>query len=471
MQFSAITTSRSAMYPSGVSGPPVNRLPVELLIYIFEVSAIQSHFRDAPTAEDASLSQFPGIQGTCSQVCRLWRELTIHTLPSIWAFISVTGRITSGDIMWIQLYLLRSADRPLQISIVDVGLTPPSVNDAAQRVLLSSHRRWRSVRCRSLAFTYEPPLLSNLPIGAELPMLEMVIVECRGLSRNHWDQLFERLHHHSPRLRQLHVNGSPPTRHQWPLLTDISFRGSFNLNILDVFHRMSNLIAIDCNLEQSHFSLPRSPPTIQLPYLRSLKITAMRPADLSFLPFLAAPELESLALDFASLDKFVQYSWCIDDMLAVSQCSLTSYLFVTRSKFHGMEIACLARAGYQSLKTLHIIHDDLRPYALEDLFTSSTNPILPQLRSMTITCPGLTDGMFSRLVASRIPSMQGIPCDGPIPISSTAFLDPCQQMHSRDMALLPELLANGVSLDIRVWNRPAEPPLLRYACSGLPPLL
>ncbi|KAG1880750.1 hypothetical protein F4604DRAFT_1922373 [Suillus subluteus] len=155
-------------YPTG---PPINRLPVELLQQVFllilnDVPENPSIFSFGDTCISADVTSPPLL---LTRVCRLWRDIA-HSTTEIWSRIHVAlpGRIQPLKPFLpslLEVWLARSGRRPLSLSIVSEQLCYSRDREARYlpylrpyrsgadcrllEILLSAKGRWETVAIMS----------------------------------------------------------------------------------------------------------------------------------------------------------------------------------------------------------------------------------------------------------------------------------------------------------------------------------
>ncbi|TFK40322.1 hypothetical protein BDQ12DRAFT_680744 [Crucibulum laeve] len=116
------------------SSAPIARLPYELLVEIF-IHCLPKHPFIIPSRVQAPL--------VLTQICREWRTIALST-PTLWSSLHINYHDRSKDIPSTILWLSRSGDRPLSISL--------SIDFNEQRhqgildVLSAHSHRWQHVR-------------------------------------------------------------------------------------------------------------------------------------------------------------------------------------------------------------------------------------------------------------------------------------------------------------------------------------
>ncbi|KAJ6478104.1 hypothetical protein C8R47DRAFT_1139359 [Mycena vitilis] len=131
---------------------PINLLPPELLCQIFilavaeETTATSQIF--AATAEEILL----GVQWVLCHVCSPWRALAI-SLAALWTSVTVSTRISAGQLPLVQMQLARTSAAPIDLTVV-FDTAPrfnrprplPQAFDDLLRTLLTQSARWRTLR-------------------------------------------------------------------------------------------------------------------------------------------------------------------------------------------------------------------------------------------------------------------------------------------------------------------------------------
>ncbi|KAJ7504679.1 hypothetical protein B0H11DRAFT_2347342 [Mycena galericulata] len=106
-------------------------------------------------------------------ICHKWREIAVST-PSLWTTISLTlADITSPDsrLRLLEIWLARSRDCPLSISLIDDGPWPDAVSIANQFVaaIVPHCRRWHALQLKMRFRDF-------LQIQGELPLLRELFI-------------------------------------------------------------------------------------------------------------------------------------------------------------------------------------------------------------------------------------------------------------------------------------------------------
>ncbi|KIK64835.1 hypothetical protein GYMLUDRAFT_94700 [Collybiopsis luxurians FD-317 M1] len=167
--------------------PPIQRLPNELLLHIFELACLNNLFRFRKTAQcklySNSLFMPPPPALAISAVCSRWRKLSLG-VSSLWSGMKLEifkpdplqSHLCNGFMAILQLYLDRSADAPL---CLDVDIQAVSESDPSRPyvppaliLLLKHSKRWRSFK---LNWDYELQLskITN-PSQVSFPILEEI---------------------------------------------------------------------------------------------------------------------------------------------------------------------------------------------------------------------------------------------------------------------------------------------------------
>ncbi|KAF8888506.1 hypothetical protein CPB85DRAFT_281037 [Mucidula mucida] len=307
-------------------GIPVDSLPVELLSYIFALTAPSPHTHGMTTDAlfDVDLARTPT---RLSSVCRHWRRIAWET-PTLWTTLSATigslheffvpqtgKRRTLFDTSHFSAYLKLSRNRPIDILIdardpqYDFGepdldpycsYTPPFAEPhmyAAIRTLLPHMSRWRTLSI--MTDTWRPMHMAiQLLNPLDAPLLEhLTLMRCNDYishAPNFEPARYTRpLNFHAnpnsqrqSSLRHLTLRGVPAA---WPTLS-----APLHLQTLDI----SSLAAsVRPSLREMHAMLSACAPTL-------CRLRVLNDADVSYipgsLPPISLPALTHLTIGFRS---------------------------------------------------------------------------------------------------------------------------------------------------------------------------
>ncbi|TBU27412.1 hypothetical protein BD311DRAFT_843660 [Dichomitus squalens] len=144
----------NSLFRSRAQVASVDRLPPELLAYIFQVLQLLVGWPQLPNCSGPTLSE-AATWIRVTWVCRYWRCVALDC-PTLWASIVDSGWWNNAT--WLTTFLERSGETPLQLKLDD--------DDADLEAAVIAIRPLIHRVCRLELWTYDQPLSSVL---AQLP--------------------------------------------------------------------------------------------------------------------------------------------------------------------------------------------------------------------------------------------------------------------------------------------------------------
>lgn len=414
--------------------PPIHRLPVELLAKIFR-HYMQSVDYSQPSP---SLRIRPASQTTpfhLGHVCYYWRSITL-SMGDLWQSICICPpRIE--HIPLIQLRLSHAGDHSLSIWLFQTDLPSDSELQATNDVLsllVQRLHRWKAIEFRFSA-TVQQPLL-DLPYGAAAS-LEAARIDMWNWDQASADNLWRALHSSPTICRPEWVNhyrDGPPNHAPWAQLTHIRLDGWFSSDVvLSVLQHCQSVVKLALHLAESPIMSRQISPFI-LTHLRTMRITTETELD-SLFQSLLLPSLVSLGIRYPHSTRL---SLTFGDLICRSQCQL-SELILEPSGCDGF-VDCLRIPALQSLVELRLCNlvTDQTIRLLSNL--EDGEQLLPKLQAVKLPKCGTSDGVFSDMVVSRLPTLR------------TIRVDFCGDKHSyqRDLAMLDDMQKGGYDVEVDV---------------------
>lgn len=372
------------------SSSPISALPAELLAEIF-IFCLPTDRYPIPTPTDAPL--------LLTQVCSLWRSVAI-SLPGLWTAIHINYKGLE-DIPATILWLSRSADRPLSLSIaIDFGEKPQQeILDAICR----HSARWKQVRF-DFRHLYCPPMYTlNLAEGG-VPTLSTFEFHARDVSNTNISPITCLLSN-APQLREVtwvDDLADTDTLLELPLprLRRLSLAMEHgSLDYLEVLDQCANLEHIRIT-RPCHDALPARPPLL-LSKLTSLNISY----DLTeILDHLVLPALKHVRIH-AELDKHSHWLtpqlWDSASFVALldrSGCPIET-LWVNAPMVEDTLVNCL-RKTTSSLKELCVGGLEVGDATMELLTPHAVHEEFPSW-----LCSQLTEISFDKIAGSLLTEM------------------------------------------------------------------
>ncbi|KAI6125268.1 hypothetical protein EV401DRAFT_1938748 [Pisolithus croceorrhizus] len=230
---------------------PVNRLPTESLLRIFEF-----YLEAVPDTCDT----YCHSKRDLASVSRRWRDVILHS-PSLWTMIMVTPRWNEAR---AETYVTRSSQSLLDIYFM-YGIDPDSdrISTAVFNTLASCAHRWRSL---TLTNFYGP--LQRLNHLSFPSLKQLTIADFPGSLTEQWELY---LHpERSPRLEHVHLHAETGTVRNFHIPFGISalsleffgnelMRQQSNLSFLSGWGLTSlnvSGMSIDCDLPPNSIQLP-----------------------------------------------------------------------------------------------------------------------------------------------------------------------------------------------------------------------
>ncbi|RDB19518.1 hypothetical protein Hypma_013667 [Hypsizygus marmoreus] len=271
--------------------PPVNRIPVELLIEILMLCLNETWHRSwaissASFALNATAEYNPFIFG---QVCSHWRNVA-STTPALWATVTLYEPKMS-QVPLYELWLERASECPL--------------------TLASFTRRpqtWKRVDFWLQGAAFAP--LLYLPVGG-VPILESATLDLRDWNHEEVDEIWRALHS-SPVLQRVvwdpgYLANELPDHIPWAQLTHVRLPEAPSLTqdtFLAILHSCRHLQELCFDSTMSMYtSRPVEP--VMLPHLRMLRTRAFDLSPDFNLHYMILPSLVSLEFTiFVNRDPF-----------------------------------------------------------------------------------------------------------------------------------------------------------------------
>ncbi|ESK91769.1 hypothetical protein Moror_10598 [Moniliophthora roreri MCA 2997] len=272
---------------------PIHRMPLEVLTNIFKF------YCNVNVLEIGTLS--PAM--TLSAVCGKWRELTLNT-PSLWASLSICycsweGYELEPLIQLTQLFMERSKTSPLTLDLdfftsdfdeEEYDPKPPLA------ILVQHSSRWYDVRWCFMREQMNHPTFE--PLRSHLPMLQYLDIRANDEGNpvdedDTWDLFSDCPCLHTVTLLSMGFPLSDTILLPWQQITVLTVDG----NLVKIFRILSHCPSLRQlklpsmgKLSTGHLY------DVQSQELLSLSFKASNAKDLSFLPYLMAPQLTSIGI-------------------------------------------------------------------------------------------------------------------------------------------------------------------------------
>jgi len=376
---------------------PARRLPPELLAEIFRYCLPEDQFiKPAP---------FQAPLLIC-QICATWRSVAIST-PQLWSALQISCRNATGNVApMMDLWLSRSANYPLSISIAESDAIGPAVFD----VFIRYSFRWQHIQLYLLR-REQGVTVTFAESEGRVPLLETFKLHSkRGVSEAQRQRLSAVLMS-SQRLREVSWHNvdyiSPFMAVPWAQLTRLTLDTVLSENqCLGILDQCQNLELV--SLKHIEFSKPlssRSP--VLLPKLSSLIIGTSVAID-TFLDYMVLPVLREFELSMSVETTWPQSSFL--SLLDRSQCLLEKMAFHFVPICEEDLLQCLRRTN-DTLVELTIQSDgqSIITDALLHLLTyqffhgENTTCLSPRLEALNLyNCILYSEGTLSSMVQSRL---------------------------------------------------------------------
>ncbi|KAF9241092.1 hypothetical protein BU15DRAFT_45249, partial [Melanogaster broomeanus] len=343
---------------------PVQRIPPEILAYIFDLCVIRGS-DPQPTSAQAPLY--------LARVCGTWREIA-HSCPHLWTHINIsfsekcTNRATdvSKASLALDVWLKMSSTLPISFIFTDHRIYHPDTQDLIRLLvdrLRQNSRQWKSISLQ-LSSAYFPTLFTFTL--CDLASLEHLSINSEGdvltiQTRAHLNLTY------AMNLKSLAYGALGDDVHDrisiaWDQLTEVSFEFTPSWGIspqVPVSRHFPQLAQcqniITCSLGIGERVRSRTAGSITLPLLRTFRIRRLSPRShvRSAIDPLILPQLQTLEIDAALLVVGWPPRWHdrqFSDLLARSSCSLQN-LSIRDVYFPDEELfRCLAHS--RELKSL-----------------------------------------------------------------------------------------------------------------------
>ncbi|KAJ7479746.1 hypothetical protein FB451DRAFT_1171846 [Mycena latifolia] len=294
---------------------PVLSLPPEIVSEIFE------HF----------LPSYPDFAPACGilsplvlcRICRQWRQIALST-PTLWRSILVNDTESEDQLDLLKMWLARSGDCPLAISIT--GGTAASLSSQYLQSAVVHCKQWDRVEI-------VVPLAELHLIQGEMPLLRDLTFGPTELARTFpLISLFD----HAPQLKRVHLTECfmpSAVRLPWAQLTHLEADCLYEYECMDILSQATNLV--HCTITISCSEIIDGPTALPLPHLRHLALLGSD-ADTDFfvmdiLDKLTLPALRTLHISnyggtdaLESLETFFSRSQCTLEELRVEEDSTLS---------------------------------------------------------------------------------------------------------------------------------------------------
>ncbi|TRM62032.1 hypothetical protein BD626DRAFT_459011 [Schizophyllum amplum] len=435
--------------------PPINHLPVELLVEIF-FHTLPSP--DTTLAFPARMFVPPPIflpsPMVLTAVCAHWRVVAIST-PMLWNRI-IAGRLDAPcQLRWAALHVARSKDLPLVIRVRASSMEAftdtreAALFDGMLRVLMPHTRRWREVVLDISNLSTWMQTLHPLPGSAEYPAPAAPQLESAALLRHQGQQqstcrAFWNWAMSSPALRcvtldseydfLLRPNEIPAV---WDHIRTVNLwhRKIGVLEVLDLLqaHPCIEVLHVDCLARTSALvhgmdaaTLPRR--RAFAPCLHTLAVVNNMRMGVQFFRLLDAPQLRHLAVyDFSTTPYATSASrsriWtAVKDMLASSPARLTS--FYCRNSWQDVFMDIIRLDALQDVKELSFVQATFDDKLAEMLVFDDKTRFLPQLEALALgECRCRSRGKLDDMVVSRAGTLKVLDIDQPAPFYDRAVLE------------------------------------------------
>ncbi|KAJ6485409.1 hypothetical protein C8R47DRAFT_538296 [Mycena vitilis] len=389
------------MRPYFALASPFRRMPPEILQEIFEACIPTRHF----PIMDASCA--PLLLG---RVCRAWRAISLST-PVLWSAVHLVLKRnpTEEAAEKLRVWLQRSGDSPLSISIVSVYGSDEPDSGSIVDIIRTHSRRLRALVMSSGSAAHL--ILSNPPDFAVLEVLHILGHSPSTDSQDlQWLSKIPNLHDLALRYGWTDEVSIPPC--SWARFTNLSLDSGTDFFKLDVSQLME-LVSQCVNLNSCHLSFPsfdNNPPVptsalkhVTLAHLASLSMTGRLEFNGGFnmakiLDALSLPALGELKVveqdsgpveDSSSVSGLVL---AIDNLVVRSSCALRQLSIHSDFGETQALIRCLLLHG-RTLTRLELerfvaygrprVSSDLNP-VLEALTITETSALCPTLRNLCI---------------------------------------------------------------------------------------
>ncbi|TFK40354.1 hypothetical protein BDQ12DRAFT_680803 [Crucibulum laeve] len=380
---------------------PIRRLPPELLseIFLHCVQPCDQFVKPSP-------KEAPMLLG---QICASWRTLALST-PRLWSSLelcrtwsSFNGKSSVHDAAALmKLWLERSGQRPLSISIRDDLLEDPTVRELFIRVT----PRWQHILI-DVPRSVTSPLFSPHEHASQLE--SVTVRSSKGLEPAQVENMSLTLLA-AQRLQYFNWDNSElestPINMAWSALTHVTLNAAISVEqCMYILQDSPNLVdaSFQCISAPSESMCPLMP-SIVLPKLKSLVLGGGY--DISpILDFITLPNLLELVLN---VREWPQDALC--RFFRRSRCPLMSFNLYFPSFTESDFIECLELLS-ASLKEFTVQMDPLGPSILtDDVLDRLTykeeeekNCLCPALDVIAAyDCISCTDNRFSKMVESRV---------------------------------------------------------------------
>lgn len=367
----------------------IDVLPTEILSKIF-ISCLHSGNHSPATY---------GPPVVLSRVCGRWRELSL-ALPALWSRFGSTSSELECPRSWTRLWLDRSRAHPLDLFIrIDLETKPMFLRTLIHRIgrlSITLPDRLRIVP--DIAFE-DAPLMRCLIIRANECDAEAV---CRLAQRINLTPVLQEL--------DLSIDLKSRPRHlfrwphllKWPHLSHVKLKFEIPLDKCIAFlagcpHIISfNTVVGAAEGEISAHHL------VVLPYLSSLTVMLHQDAP-HFLDFVVLPSLQTLdiRIEYPGVRR---YADSLMHFLSHSTCNLKTFFFTIPEEYFSR---CIGFASLSSLCELFICNwGDISDFTLKLLThpgpATKRGVILPNLQFIDMAGCRTSDGMVSKMIASRL---------------------------------------------------------------------
>ncbi|KAG6333656.1 hypothetical protein ID866_5434 [Astraeus odoratus] len=276
----------------GQTPAPINRLPAEILLHIFEISI------QATLADFESCDVHRHCKRDLAGVSRHWRDLVLQS-PSLWTTIKVNPLWTES---LVRTHVQRSCQSPLHIEISSWGRGGTKEAFVAMLdALTPSAHRWRDVVIKASVPCFHTSLVLERIDALTLPSLTHVSVGniplvLHGKLEVYKSRFLES--GHIPNLRSLELGGQ--------LLSSGDFRVPHNLTALtldfsyldelivpsSVFYALGSFQSLTMLSLSGYINFHPDPDTIHLPFLE--KFICKLGNSMEFIHAIVSPALTHL---------------------------------------------------------------------------------------------------------------------------------------------------------------------------------
>ncbi|TFK27288.1 hypothetical protein FA15DRAFT_220201 [Coprinopsis marcescibilis] len=312
---------------------PIHKLPVDILLEVFEMSlrnSTASH--NAPARynpkepKDIISSNISKNPVNLGLVCRYWRNVSF-LVPAIWTIINVANP-TDEDVVRLEMWLKRSGNCLLTMSIQENYSHKGSAMDAVMKVALDHHRRWRRMTLAVVSDAENAFMASRV---GSLPNLEyMSIIGMGRMKSVAQEGFYYCMYRDAPKLRHLKLGFKIDIitlcKCPWEQLVSVDLRTVFTDHLYMILSRCRNMQDLHIRSIEGRLDYPFQQPVI----LPNLEVFAF-PADDSVSRLyegLLLPSLKELNLKRGGTWSQRSDSWhSLENMLVRSGCRLLKFVY------------------------------------------------------------------------------------------------------------------------------------------------